>query len=359
PALTAERFVPNMFGKAGTRLYRTGDLARYLPDGNIEFLNRNDQQVKIRGHRIELREVEIRLNQHPQLREGLVLAKESKNGEKRLVAYMISKPGAAPTVGELRDFMAQSLPEHMIPSAYVFMEAFPLTPNGKVDHRALTVPESHGSGSGNASATPIEEVVIGIWSVVLGVEQIGVHDNFLELGGHSLLATQVVSRIREAFQIELSLRDLFESPTVAGLASRIDAAMKAGSGLQISYIEPAPRTENLPLSFAQRRLWFLDQLEPGGSAFNIASALRLSGKLNVSALERSVSELVRRHETLRTTFVTVNGEPVQVIALARQVRISILDLSDMNEAECQQAIQHHAAEEAHRPFALNQDPPWR
>ena len=356
PELTAERFVPNMFGE-GTRLYKTGDLSRYLPDGNIEFLNRNDQQVKIRGHRIELREVEIRLNQHPQLREGLVLAKESKNGEKRLVAYMVAKPGAAPTVGELRTFMSESLPEHMIPSAFVFLEAFPLTPNGKVDHQALTVPESHGSGSG--SATPIEEVVIGIWSVVLGVEQIGVHDNFLELGGHSLLATQVVSRVREAFQIELSLRDLFESPTVAELADKIDVAMKAGNGFLMSHIEPAPRTENLPLSFAQRRLWFLDQLEPGGSAFNIASALRLSGKLSVSALERSVSELVRRHETLRTTFVTVNGEPVQVIAPAQQVRITVLDLSDMSETEYRQAIEHHAAEEAHRPFALNQDPSWR
>src|SRR5689334_9607662 len=357
PELTAERFVPNIFG-TGTRLYKTGDLARYLPDGNIEFLNRNDQQVKIRGHRIELREVEMRLNQHPQLRESLVLAKESKNGEKRLVAYMISKPGAAPAVGELRTFMAESLPEYMIPSAYVFLEAFPLTPNGKVDHQALIVPESHGSGSGNASATPIEEVVIGIWSVVLGVDQIGVHDNFLELGGHSLLATQVVSRIREAFQIEISLRDVFESPTVAELAHKIDAAMKAGSGW-ISHIERAPRTENLPLSFAQRRLWFLDQLEPGGSAFNIASALRLSGKLNVPALERSVSELVRRHETLRTTFVTVDGEPVQVIAPAQQVRISTLDLSELNDTERQQAIERHVAEEAHQPFALNQDAPWR
>jgi len=362
PELTAERFVPNMFGrKPGTRLYKTGDLVRYLPDGNIEFLNRNDQQVKIRGHRIELREVETRVNQHPQINECVVLARESKSGERRLVAFMTTKADA-PSVSDLRGFVAETLPEHMIPSTYVFLDAFPLTPNGKVDHQALTVPESHGSGSAGALSmpgTPTEEVLIGIWSGILGVNQIGVHDNFLELGGHSLLATQVVSRIREAFQIEISLRDFFESPTVAELARKVDAVMKAGNGSLISHIEPTPRTENLPLSFAQRRLWFLDQLEPGGFAFNITRALRLSGKLNTSALERSVSELVRRHEVLRTTFVTVNGEAVQVIAPPQQVRLSILDFSEMELAERQREIERQAAEEAHRSFALNQDSPWR
>jgi amino acid adenylation domain-containing protein len=191
PELTAERFVPNMFGrKPGTRLYKTGDLVRYLPDGNIEFLNRNDQQVKIRGHRIELREVETRVSQHPQINECVVLAKESTSGEKRLVAFITTKPDA-PSVSELRGFVAETLPEHMIPSTYVFLDAFPLTPNGKVDQQALTVPEAHGSADAlSMPGTPTEEVLIGIWSGILGVNQIGVHDHFLELGGHSLLATQ-------------------------------------------------------------------------------------------------------------------------------------------------------------------------
>jgi len=226
PALTAERFIPDPFSEeAGARLYRTGDLARYLPDGNIEFLGRIDHQVKVRGYRIELGEIEAVLGQQPSVRETVVLAREDEPGDKRLVAYVVPNDEHEPAVSELRRFLQKKLPEYMVPSAFVTLEALPLTPNGKVDRRTLPAPDrvrSELEGVFVAPRTPAEEVLAGIWAQVLGVEQVGVYDSFFELGGHSLLATQVVSRIRQAFQVELPLRDFFGIPTVAGLAQAID-----------------------------------------------------------------------------------------------------------------------------------------
>ncbi|MFQ5794231.1 MAG: amino acid adenylation domain-containing protein, partial [Candidatus Bipolaricaulia bacterium] len=266
PALTGERFIPDPFSdEPGARLYKTGDLARYRPDGNIEFLGRNDDQVKIRGFRIEPGEIEAVLGEHPAVHEVVVLAREDAPGNRRLVAYLVVDQEPAPSTTELRRFLQQKLPEYMVPSAFVVLDALPLTPNGKVDRRALPAPDPTRpelERTFNAPRTSIEERVAGIWTELLGVEQVGVYDNFFELGGHSLLATQVISRVRDTFQVELPLRRLFELPTVAGLAESIEATRLTGQGLNVPPIRPVPREKYLPLSFAQERLWFLDQLMP-------------------------------------------------------------------------------------------------
>ena len=317
PDLTAEKFIPNPFSSApGTRLYKTGDLARYLSDGKIEFLDRVDQQVKVRGFRIELGEIGAAIGRHPAVRETVVLAHEDSSGEKRLVAYLIAKPDCPLAIEHLRSFLKDELPDYMMPAVFVPLEALPLMPNGKVDRRALPAPDRTQAETGNpfvASRTPTEELVTQIWAQVLGVERVGIHDDFFHLGGHSLLATQVVSRLREAFQVDLPLRGIFELPTVAGLAENIELAMRAGHKLTTPPILPAPRDGELPLSFAQQRLWFIDQLDPGNSAYNFPAAVRLTGPLDLAALQKSLNEIVKRHEVLRTTFVTVEGRPVQVI----------------------------------------------
>jgi non-ribosomal peptide synthetase component F len=245
PELTAEKFIPNPFGgKRGERLYRTGDLARYLPDGAIEYLGRADHQVKIRGFRIELGEIEAALRQHPALREAAVLAREDRTGAKRLVAYVTSGEEPAPTVSELRAFLKGKAPEHMIPSAFVFLEAMPLTPNGKVNRRALPEPDHSRPDLGAAFVAPrtlTEEKLAELWSQLLGVERVGIYDNFFELGGHSLLATQLVSRVRETFGVELSLIKLFESPVIAELAATISQSQDDGQEANGSKIEKAQR----------------------------------------------------------------------------------------------------------------------
>lgn len=363
PELTAEKFIPNPFSvEAGARLYRTGDLARYWPDGAIEFLGRLDHQVKIRGFRIELAEIESVLTQHPAVREAAVLARESASDEKRLTAYVALEPGAAPTGAELRSFLRQKLPEYMTPSVFVELDALPLTPNGKVDRRALPAPDSMRSelaGTWVAPRTLVEEALAGIFSKVLGAAQVSIHDSFFDLGGHSLLATQALSRVREAFQVELPLRSLFEAPTVAGLAERVEAAMRAAHGLQSPPLKPVSREGRLPLSFAQQRLWFMDQLEPGNPAYNMPGAIRLSGELNIAALERSLNEIVRRHESLRTTFATVDGQPEQIIAPFAPLALPALDLSELSEAEREAQAGKLFAEESLRPFDLARGPLFR
>ena len=360
PDLTAEKFIPDPFGaKPGARLYRTGDLARHLPDGSIEFLGRADHQVKIRGFRIELGEIESALRQHPTVRESIVVAEEDATGEKRLVAYVVGERGLPPTSNELRNFLKAKLPEHLLPAAFVALEALPLTANGKVDRRALpasnrTRPELEKGFV--APRTPEEELVAEIWAQVLGLERVGIYDDFFELGGHSLLATQAVSRIREAFAVEIPLRRLFEVPTVGGLAASIDAARRAGQSLQAPPILPVPRDGDLPLSFAQQRLWFIDQLEPGNSAYNFPAAVRLKGPLNLVALGQSVNEIIKRHEALRTTFTTVDGRPVQVVAPTLTVGLPVVNLQDLTESEREAEVGRLAIEEAQRPFNLARGP---
>ena len=358
PDLTAEKFIPDPFsGEPGARLYKTGDIARYRPDGNIEFLGRTDHQVKIRGFRIELGEIEGTLEQHPAVLQAIVQPQEVAPGEKRLVAYVVAERESRPTAGELRGFLKDKLPEHMVPAVFVLLDAFPLTTNGKVNRRALPTPDDRRPELDQvfvACRTPTEELLAAIWSQVLGIERVGIYDNFFQLGGHSLLATQVVSRIREAFQVEMPLRRLFEAPTVAGLAESVDVGR--GAGLQASPIVPVPRSGELPLSFAQQRLWFIDQLEPGSSVYNFPAAVRLKGPLNVAALKKSLDEIVKRHEALRTTFAIVDGRPVQVIAPLLTLTLPIVDLRELPEPEREREVQRLATNEALRPFDLAEGP---
>ena len=289
PELTAEKFIHNPFSADPTsRLYKTGDLSRYLPDGNIEFLGRIDHQVKIRGYRIELGEIESVLRQHRSVPEAVVLAREESPGDKQLVAYVVFNRDEVCTVSELRSFLRGKLPDYMVPSAFVALDSLPLTPNGKVDRKALPAPDQirpELQASFVAPRTPIEEIIAEVWAEVLKLGKVGIHDNFFDLGGHSLLATQIISRVRDAFQMDIPLRTLFEKPTVAGLAERFEEIHQKKQGLQILPLLPVSRDKDLPLSFAQQRLWFLDQLEPGSTVYNVPGTVRIRGQLNVAALD--------------------------------------------------------------------------
>lgn len=360
PELTTEKFIPDPFSdQPGARLYRTGDLARYLPDGNIEFLGRIDLQVKIRGYRIELGEIETVLSTHPAVQTTVVLAREDKPGDKRLIAYIVAPHDISPAPSELRSFLQKTLPEYMLPSAFVFMESLPLTPNGKVDRGALPQPDraSHEREEEIVRPrTPVEEIVAQIWAEVLRLDTIGIHENFFELGGHSLLAMQIMSRLYHILHVDLTLRVLFEDPTIAGLAATIETTRLQETVEKIPLLLPASRNSNLPLSFAQQRLWFLDQLEPGSSAYNISDAVRLRGSLDVAALEQSINEIVRRHEVLRTTFPVVDGHSTQFIVPSLQIALSVVDLTQISLRERDAAARQQANAEAHRPFTLAQGP---
>jgi amino acid adenylation domain-containing protein len=362
PGATAERFLPDPFGPAGARLYRTGDLARTLPDGTLEFLGRIDHQVKIRGFRVELREIESALAAHPGVREAVVTLRDEPGedrGERRLVAYVVpAEP--APTAAELRILLARSLPEPMLPAAWVFLAALPLTPNGKVDRRALPAPAAGPAEAAGQTAprTPLEEVLAAAWAATLGRQSVGVHDDFFDLGGHSLLATRLVSRVRDLLRVELPVRALFEAPTVAGMAARLEAA-GAWTAHALPPVRPVPREGDPPLSFAQERLWFLDRLAPGDSTYNLPYRARLTGSLQAAALARSLSEIVRRHEALRTTFPCVDGRPVQRIAAGVPLPLPVIDLAGLpgtrREAEAF-ALSDRAGR---RPFDLERGPLMR
>ncbi len=363
PELTAEKFIPHPFSKElGARLYRTGDLARWLPDGQIEFFGRVDYQVKVRGFRIELGEIEAVLTTHPALREAIVTTREDEGGERRLVAYVVANEKQAVTLNDLRNFLKERLPDYMVPSVFVRLEAIPLTANGKVDRLMLPAPDLARleiDGAFMPPRTPVEEALLEIWLRVLGIERAGIHDNFFDLGGHSLLATQMISRVREVFKIELPLRKVFEEPTVAGLANSIEAAFNSEGGVQAPAMQSVARDEHLPLSFAQQRLWFLDQLEPGSPLYNIPGALRLEGRLNVSALRQSFDEIMRRHESLRTRFVVVEGEPVQVISPCAAWPIEEIDWSELPELAKKDLLTRLGRTMALEPFNLSVAPPLR
>jgi amino acid adenylation domain-containing protein len=357
PELTAEKFIPNPFNEPGSRMYKTGDLARYLPDGNIEYIGRIDNQVKIRGFRIETGEIEAKLAEHPQVKEAVVIAREDNPGDKRLVAYIVSGDTVT-TTSELRSFLKQKLPDYMVPSAFVTLESLPLTPNGKIDRRALPVPDSSSLYSETAlvaPSSPTEEKLAAIWSQVLGIEQIGIHNNFFELGGHSLKATQVISGIRETLGVELPLRELFSHPTVAELASAIDATIQTSGTVELKAIKPRTADAVLTLSFAQERLWFLNQLEGESATYNMVSTWQLNGTISITALESAVNEIIRRHEVLRTTFKTEKGSPIQVIAEAKPIAIPVIDLQQIPETEPANLVQQWVSEEAQRPFNLATD----
>ena len=329
-----------------------------MPDGNLELLGRMDHQVKIRGYRIELGEIESVLRRHDAVREVVVVARNDERGDKMLVAYVVTEPGSANVVQELRGLAKEKLPDYMVPSAYVTLDSLPLTPNGKVDRRSLPAPEAARPDLEARFVEPRtadEEKLAKIWSDVLHVERVGVEDNFFELGGHSLLATQVISRIRTTFDIDLPLRSLFEAPTVGGLAELVQAEGGA-SRVQISRRVAAADESNLPLSFGQERLWFLDQLTPGSSAYNIPYAGRFLGPLKAASLDQLLREVVRRHEALRTRFPMVNGRPHQAIGKADEFRLRYVDLSGLPPGERLTQGRRLAAEEGHRSFDLAKGP---
>lgn len=351
PQLTQEKFISNPF--ESSKLYKTGDLARYLPDGNIEFLGRIDYQVKIRGFRIELGEIETLLHQHSGLQQSIVIASEDVPGNKQLIAYLVANPEQILSSGELRDFLRKQLPDYMIPAAFVFLDSLPLNPNGKIDRRALPVPNLFDFGDSTnfvAPSNPTEELLANIWKEVLSLEKVGIHDNFFALGGHSLLATKVISRCRQTFAVEMPLQILFENPTIADLAAAITAS-------QIQHHQTIPQIPNrhsAPLSFAQYRLWFLEQLEPNNPAYIISKALRLKGQLNVSVLQESLNEISVHHEALRTNFISSSdGSPIQIINSPRPVELTIVDLTQ--ESENQEQIQNILHQAAQRPFNLKSD----
>jgi amino acid adenylation domain-containing protein len=357
PGLTAQRFVPDPFsGEGGARLYRSGDLARWKADGTLEYLGRIDQQVKVRGFRIELGEIESVLLAQPGVSAAAVILR-GEGEEAALVGYYVPA-GDPPAPSILRDALRKQLPEYMVPAAFVALEKIPLTTNGKVDRRALPEPDAALAELGDgyvAPRRPLEEVLAGIWCEVLRLERVGALDNFFELGGHSLLATQVMSRIREIFGIAVPLRTLFEGPTVAELAERVDALRREGVPA-LPPVTPVERDGALPLSFAQERLWFLQRLQPESTTYNHPYALRLRGALDEAALERALAETVRRHEALRTTFPERDGASVQVIAPFTGFALEIDDLSHLPEAEREAEVERRADADAARPFDLETGP---
>ncbi|CAD5916872.1 Surfactin synthase subunit 1 [Planktothrix agardhii] len=364
PELTQEKFIPDPFSNySDSRLYKTGDLARYLPDGNIEYLGRIDNQVKIRGFRIELGEIETVLSQHSAVKTAIVIAREDETEQKRLVAYVvpqaegISNPQEQSllAVTELRQFLKAQLPEYMVPSAFVILESLPLTSNGKVDRRALPAPDFQSEEQYVAPRNPIEEILASIWVKVLKVEQVGIHDNFFELGGHSLLATQLISRIRKSFKVEMPLRELFVAPTVAALAQVIKRVSEQEERTELPIL-PREKDTELPLSFAQTRLWFLDQFESDSSFYNIPLALHLEGNLNQDVLIQSLEEICDRHEALRTNFISVDGVATQVIQTQTPWTVNIVDLQHLSSSEQEIASQELTQNQAIQPFDLARDP---
>lgn len=358
PELTAEKFIPHLFSdKTGARLYRTGDWARYREDGQIEFVGRRDSQVKLRGFRIELGEIEAILARHTAVKENAVVAREDGDGTKRLVAYFVPR-GLAPTVTALRTFLSAQLPDYMVPSMFVQLAALPLTANGKVNRRALPEPEHvrpQLSTEYESPQTATEKLLEKIWSEVLQVNKVGVEDNFFELGGHSLLAIQVIARIHQQLKIILPLQSVFDGPTSRQLANKIDSIV-VREDCSIPTLQRTRRNQEIPLSFVQQRLWFLDQLEPGSSLYNINRALRLRGPLDLAKLERALQMIAARHEALRTTFVAPDGRPVQIIKPSVTVPFQLQDLRSTPSAAREEEAQRLIRIEAEKPFDLSRGP---
>ncbi|HEX9935985.1 MAG TPA: condensation domain-containing protein, partial [Longimicrobium sp.] len=357
--LTAARFVSNpLAGDPADRVYRTGDLGRYRPDGAVEPAGRVDGQVKVRGFRVELGEIEAALAKHPSVGEAVVAAR-GEDPDRVLVAYAVPREGARIEAEALRAHLKSILPDYMVPAAFMVIAAVPLTANGKVDRRALPEPGLAATDSRRAAPrTATEEILAQIWAEVLRVESVGVDDDFFALGGHSLLATRLLARVQNALGVVVPLRALFEGPTVAELAVRVEEMRRAGLPV-LPPVVPVDRGRPLPLSFAQERLWFIDRLEGGSAPYNIPAALRLTGALDVDALERALGEIVRRHEALRTVFAEVDGGAVQVIAPFAGFALPLDDLSGLHETARESEVRRRAREDVARPFDLAEGPLFR
>jgi amino acid adenylation domain-containing protein len=357
PELTREVFIQNPFGDdADDILYKTGDYGRLLDDGNLEFLGRRDQQVQVRGVRVELGEIENLLRAHVAVADVAVVDRDDSEGNKFLVAFITLNDGASSAA--LREYLAERLPETMLPSAFIELDQLPRTLNGKIDRKALRTidlqqlqPEAE-----SGSLTPIEEIVAGIWCEILRLPVVGRNGNFFNLGGHSLLVTQVLARVREYLGVELAIRSLFEAPTLDEFARVIQQQISAGRQSELPPINRVSRDGELPLSYSQQRMWFLEQLSTGTSAFNMALGIRLNGPLNTAALEHSFGEIIRRHEILRTVFAAVNTEPVQLIQPPRRFKLPLVDLSLLRPAEREREAARLAQEEILRVFDLRKGP---
>ncbi|MEM7555067.1 MAG: amino acid adenylation domain-containing protein [Cyanobacteria bacterium P01_A01_bin.84] len=368
--LTKERFIENPFVETfhetslqNEKLYKTGDRVRYLPSGNLEYLGRVDYQVKLRGFRIELGEIESALIQFSDVKQAVVTLYKNSDDEK-LIAYIVPSSDISQT--QLRQFLKTKLPGYMIPSNYVMLEEFPLTPNRKVDRKALPIPDQVDTEESKdfvSPRNPIEEILVNIWSDVLGVEKISVDDNFFELGGHSLLVTRTISQIREAFEIELPVKTFFETPTIAEIAeiigvntSNINKSDINKSELSQPKIERIQHREELPISFSQQRQWFLSQLEPESPFYNIPAAIAIHGKLDITILEDSFREVIHRHQALRTAFLTVEGKPVAKLVSINEFKLEVVELSNLTEKNQPEKVKLIAQKEAQKPFQLDKAP---
>jgi amino acid adenylation domain-containing protein len=362
PELTTEKFINHSFSELESiKLYKTGDLGKYLPDGNIEILGRSDFQVKIRGFRIELGEIETALRQQEHVRETIVVAFDDDRGSKQLVAYVVSKIELL-TSKELRSFLKEKLPDYMIPAFFVFLDKLPLTPNGKVDRRALPTPDlaiPSLESSFAPPSTPTENAIAAVWSEILKIEQVGIYDNFFELGGHSLIATQVMSRLPQMFSLDLPLSLLFELPTIAELADRIDTILWASGDSRrasLTPIQSVSRDQHLPLSFAQQRLWLIDQITANNSVYNVTLAYRMTGDLDIEMFSQSLNAIAQRHESLRTTFNIIDQQPVQSFVGNLEIDLPIIDLRSLTVNEQKQELGKISEIEAKTPFDLSQSP---
>lgn len=359
PALTARRFVPNAFSREpGSRFYRTGDLGRRRSDGAIDFVGRIDDQVKLFGFRIELGEIEAILQDHPQVNRAVAIVREDMDGHPRLAGYVVPEAKNLEFDAEaLRDYLRTRLPGYMVPSTFTILDRFPLTPNGKIDRRCLPLPVGMGSSNDYVQPRTLEEKLLAeIWAGALHVPRVGIQDNFFELGGQSMLATRVVSRISREFGLSLPIRVLFEYPTIAELGSALERAGAEADAEALPAIVSVNRDQLLPLSFAQQRLWILDQLEPNTSVYNIPLAIRFQGVVRVALLEPGLEAMAARHESLRTTFATVEKEPVQVISETHPDLFRVVDLRSLPKAVRDRTSRALAVVDHHRPFDLSRGP---
>jgi len=362
PDLTAERFVPNPFVPDPTAcLYKTGDRVRLEPDGNIEFLGRTDFQIKFRGFRIEPGEIETALRSHGRVRDAVVMLREDRLKRPHLTAYVTPHDAKPLLVQDLRDHLKALLPEYLIPTAFVVLDRLPVTPNGKTDRTALPSPEPAGGGgrhmpAGAEARTPLEAAVIGFFQEILGAVAIGVNDSFFDLGGHSLLATRLVSRIRDVFGRDLSVRTVFEAPTPASLAREIEALDEGSPAADAPPLEPVADRSPSPLSFSQLRVWYLDQLEPGTPAYNINLAYRMTGPLQILALKQAFDGLIARHRSLRTVFQKQGGQPVQTVLRPRPLSMEMVDLTHLPESGREPEARMLTDRECHRGFDLTRGP---
>ena len=358
PEMTADKFVPDIYSSDyEAKLYRSGDRGRFLESGDIELVGRADDQVKIRGYRIELGEIEATLASIGQVIESTVVVHEFSGGDKRLVAYVVLKEGQSSAIAEVQHLVKARLPEYMVPTLWTQMEKLPRSPNGKIDRSALPKPEtSPSSFLSFESLSPTEEIIEGIVSEVLHRGDISRTDNFFDMGGHSLLATQVMSRIRDAFSIEMPLRTLFENPTIAGLARNVEWSIETDVPREALPMRRVDRNASIPLSSAQQRLWFLYQLEPTSHAYNASLILKLHGSINVNALEDALNGIIARHEVLRTVFAVRGDGPVQVIKPHLRIGIELIDSTDQVNADWDNTIQRAVAQRSNAPFDLERGP---